>query len=172
MSSLHYVRIISNALWEDLEERGLLKSSDDTLSSKREILFSKIPQSLYDSADGILAKNKLLDWNEKLEIYDSRGNIVPKSNLASLLTKYVVKSNSFKFLPGSDEFLKLLVHSEANKIEESKEKVNEDWISFDSKFKSFKDKKHAVQSKFRKKTVLQSKKPRIVPSNWWLPQEQ
>jgi hypothetical protein len=167
----NFVRIIPNSLWEELEGKGLLSSLiNGDISSKKEILLSQIAQSLHDSAESILSKNKNLKWNDKLEIFNKSGALVPKSNLASLLTKFIIKSKTFRYLHGSGEFLNLIGQSDKT---EQVDKVitnnkNKKWISFDSKFKSFIDKKHGPRQKIRSPKVLQPKAPRELPWAGWI----
>lgn len=123
----NFVRIVPNSLWEDLEEKGLLaKAFPNNKVSKKEVLLEKIPQTLQNSAENLVNN---LEWNDKFElVYKHRP--IPKSNVAELLTQFILKSKKFFLLRGSDEFLKVLRNEgkARSKIREKKVSVRKDGL--------------------------------------------
>lgn len=100
-----FVRVISNDVCESLVEKGILDTeAPDQKPSLREQLLSKIPVTLHLLVENLLEAT-LLEWNETLKFMDN-GVPFKGSNIAQLLSKFVVQSKTFKYLKGSDQFQK------------------------------------------------------------------
>lgn len=127
-----FLRVISNDTWESLVE----KEAPKEIQSKNEKLLSQIPITLHPAVDKLLP---FIEWNDKLELIYSEQTI-KNSNVRNLATKYVLKSKSFPYLKGSDQFVKSVerklskINTKLEPKREPKTKVDDKpkvkWVSY------------------------------------------
>lgn len=146
-----FVRIIPNKLWEELLAKGMLEKSYPAIKkTKVEELLETIPQTLHHSIERIVnALGDKLNWNKDRNlIYNS--DVIADSDVSQLLTAFVTKSETFKALPGSEQFKKIV-----GNLQNTEDKSQ--WVSFDSLNPP---KKNGPRPKVRQKKISQSKNPR------------
>lgn len=118
----NFVRIIPNSVWEDLEEKGLLKNAfPHDAPSKKQMLLNKFPQTLHHSVEEVLDK---LTWNDKFEIVKNSKPILG-TDIVELITSYILKSKKFNKLKGRAQFLKILNKKDAGGRKIRKTKVSQ-----------------------------------------------
>lgn len=193
-----FVRIIPNSLWEELEEKGLLKNSfPNSEPSAKEALLSKFPHSLKDSVEKLLASHPNIKWNTDLQLVYNSVPVIG-SNIVDLLTNYIVKST--RVVAGSAELDKIFGQStvcidsvckddkserktidvnKSNKQEpsrlpktssknSSRKSVNKRNDSSQD-WTTAEDIKNGRRPQIRKKTLSVNKNSRWVPGSLWFP---
>lgn len=147
-----------------MEEKGLLSNSfPNNVQTEKEALLSKLPHSLKDSVEKLLASHPNIKWNEDLQlVYNSTP--VTGSNIVDLLTNYIVKSN--RLISGSAELGKVLGHlksvNSVQKRVKRRAKGSENWIRAE-------DIQHGRGSKVRKTALSVNKNSGRIKRSFWVP---
>lgn len=111
----HFLRVIPNYIYEDLEERGLLvdyfpdekKSSVDKFVENYSVSLRPAIKSFLDK----LVQTRRFSWNDENEIIIDGSHVWRESNLFELLQSLILESNSIFKQQYGQEFIDFLLVS-------------------------------------------------------------